>query len=295
MPTSSNSNNLLLARSLCYNKPMTSGGKSPSLNWRRWLDEWRLAFSGVLLATRERRFIIAALVSFVFFGTLMHLLAGGTAAFSLLASADLSGKLKILADGFLANFGVGQNFWDWLFIFVVTVLQSILIGLVALVWHKRRHPADPTAAKTTPATPKSSTKPTPSAQAAKVAQAASNADNLQSAGLAAGLAVLGTGCPTCGTTLLMPVIGTLFSTSGYALAGFVSGLLTAASLLIALFALKRVSHEAYALIVSERFLRRHQTQTRHQAQSEPQAKTQPQAHIPTRRKANPTQEGTKAK
>lgn len=278
---------------------MTSGGKK-RFNWRRWCDEWRLACSGILLATRERRFIIAALVSFVFFGTLMHLLAGGTAAFSLLGSADLAGKLKILADGFLANFGVGQNFWDWLFIFVVTILQSILIGLVALVWHKRRHPADltatktthpadPTAAKTTPATPKSSTKPTPSAQATKVAQAASNADNLQSAGLAAGLAVLGTGCPTCGTTLLMPVIGTLFSTSGYALAGFVSGLLTAASLLIALFALKRVGHEAYVLIVSERFLRRHQAQT------EPQAKTQPQAHTPTRRKAKPAQEGTKAK
>ena len=209
-----------------------------------------------------------------------HSSTGGTAAFSLLGSADLAGKLKILADGFLANFGVSQNFWDWLFIFVVTILQSILIGLVALVWHKRRH---------------------------SVAQAASNADNLQSAGLAAGLAVLGTGCPTCGTTLLMPVIGTLFSTSGYALAGFVSGLLTAASLLIALFALKRIGHEAYALIVSERFLRRHQTQTRHQAQSEPQtqtrhqaqsepqSKTQPPAHTPTRRKANLTQEGTKAK
>lgn len=250
---------------------MTSGGKK-RFNWRRWCDEWRLACSGILLATRERRFIITALISFVFFGTLMHLLAGGTAAFSLLGSADLSGKLKILADGFLANFGVGQNFWDWLFIFVVTILQSILIGLVALVWHKRRH---------------------------SVAQAASNADNLQSAGLAAGLAVLGTGCPTCGTTLLMPVIGTLFSTSGYALAGFVSGLLTAASLLIALFALKRIGHEAYALIVSERFLRRHQAQSepqvKTQAQSESQAKTQAQAHTPTRRKANPTQEGTETK
>lgn len=240
---------------------MTSGGKK-RFNWRRWLDEWRLAFSGILLATRERRFIIAALISFIFFGTLMHLLAGGTAAFSLLGSADFAGKLKILADGFLANFGVGQNVWDWLFIFVVTILQSILIGLVALVWHKRRH---------------------------SVAQAASNADNLQSAGLAAGLAVLGTGCPTCGTTLLMPIIGTLFSTSGYALAGFVSGLLTVASLLITLFALKRIGHEAYALIVSERFLRRHQ------AQSEPQSKTQPPAHTPTRHQASPTQEGTKAK
>lgn len=206
----------------------------PRFNWRRWLDEWRLAFSGVLLATRERRFQVAATLSFLIFGTLMHLLSGSSAAFSLFWSTDFAGKLKILLDGFLANFGVGQNFWDWLLIFVVTVLQSTLIGLVALVWYKRRR---------------------------TVAQSASNADNLQSAGLAAGLAVLGTGCPTCGTTLLMPVIGTLFSTGGYALAGLVSGLLTAASLLIALFALKRIGHEAYALIVSERYLRRHAVET----------------------------------
>lgn len=213
---------------------MTSGGKSHSLNWRRWLDEWRLAFSGVLLATRERRFIIAAIISFIFFGTLMHLLSGGTSAFSLFASTDFGGKFKIIADGFLANFGVNQNFWDWLSIFIVTVIQSILIGLVVLVWHKRRH---------------------------SVAQAASNADNLQSAGLVTGLAVLGTGCPTCGTALLMPVIGTLFSTSSYALAGFISGLLTLAALVIALFALKRIGNETYALIVSERFARRHHQTT----------------------------------
>ena len=262
---------------------MTSGGKGESqrpnhnsqspqsqarrarFNWHRWLDEWRLAFSGVLLATRERRFQVAATLSFLIFGTLMHLLSGSSAAFSLFWSTDFAGKLKILLDGLLANFGVGQNFWDWLLIFVVTVLQSTLIGLVALVWYKRRR---------------------------TVAQSASNADNLQSAGLAAGLAVLGTGCPTCGTTLLMPVIGTLFSTGGYALAGLVSGLLTAASLLIALFALKRIGREAYALIVSERYLRRHAAES-----AQPTESTNPATKLTksaqSTNPANPTSEATK--
>ena len=244
---------------------MTSGGKK-RFNWRRWLDEWRLAFSGVLLATRARRFQVAATLSFLVFGTLMHLLSGSSAAFSLFWSTDFAGKLKILLDGLLANFGVGQNFWDWLLIFVVTVLQSTLIGLVALVWYKRRR---------------------------TVAQSASNADNLQSAGLAAGLAVLGTGCPTCGTTLLMPVIGTLFSTGGYALAGLVSGLLTAASLLIALFALKRIGREAYALIVSERYLRRHaaeSTTSPAETTASPAETTQPaESTKPATKLTNPTQ------
>lgn len=88
---------------------------------------------------------------------------------------------------------------------------------------------------------------------------ATNSDNVQNAGLAAGLAVLGTGCPTCGTTLITPLIGTLFSTSSYALASAISGILTAAAIIVALFALKRIGNDAYALIISTRYQKKHQT------------------------------------
>lgn len=218
---------------LCYNNNMSRGGKTWS--WARWFDEWRLAGSGILLATRERRFVLTALLTFVIFGTIMSLLSGSTAAWSLFWATDLAGKLAIIGDGFLALFGVGRSFLDWLLLFSIAVLQAILIGLVALVWQKKRR-----------------------SQSSQVAATAANADNLQSAGLAAGLAVLGSGCPTCGTTLLMPLIGTLFSTSSYALAGVISGVLTAAAVLVALLTLKRLGNDAYALIVSERFQRRHQ-------------------------------------
>lgn len=209
---------------------MTSGGKTWKQRLRKWLDECQLAISGVILATRDARFLLTFALTFVVFGTLMTLLSGSTAAFSLFGAADLAGKLKIILDGFLGLFGVGRNFWDWLLTFSVTVLQSILIGLVVLVWRKRRR-----------------------SKKEQVVATAANADNVQNAGLAAGLAVLGTGCPTCGTTLLAPVIGALFSTSGYALANTISGILTVAAVVVALFALKRIGNDAYALIVSERY------------------------------------------
>lgn len=209
---------------------MTSGGKTWAQKMRKWLDECQLALSGVVLATRDAKFLLTFALTFVIFGTLMTLLSGSAAAFSLFGAADLAGKLKIIFDGFLGLFGVGRNFWDWLLTFSVTLLQSILLGLVVLVWHKRRR-----------------------SKKEQVVATAANADNLQNAGLAAGLAVLGTGCPTCGTTLLAPVIGAIFSTSGYALANTVSGLLTAAAVTVALFALKRIGNDAYALIVSERY------------------------------------------
>lgn len=200
----------------------------------RWLDEWKMAFSGIVLATREWKFLLAAGITFVIFGVLINLLSGSTSSLDLFWATDLSGKLSILGNAFLAIFGVGRNFWDWALLFFITILQSALIGLVVLVWQKRRRN-----------------------KKAQVVATAQNADNVQSAGLAAGLAILGSGCPTCGTTLLMPVIGTLFSSSSYMLAGIISGILTAAAILLALWSLKRIGKDAYAMIVSERFCRRH--------------------------------------
>lgn len=213
---------------------MTNGGKTWQPKLSRWIDEWKLAGSGIILATRERKFVCAVILAFVIFGTLMNLLSGSTAALGLFWQVDLAGKFKIIWDGFLGLFGVGRSFWDWLLLFGVTILQSILIGLVVLVWQKRcRSKAD------------------------QVVAAATNADNVQNAGLAAGLAVLGTGCPTCGTTLLAPLIGTLFSTSSYALAGAISGILTFAAVIVALLTLKRLGNDAYALIISEKYQKRH--------------------------------------
>lgn len=163
----------------------------------------------------------------------MNLLSGSTAAVSLFWSVDLAGKMRIIWDGFLGIFGIGRNFWDWALLFGVTFLQSILIGLVALVWQKRRRNRQ-----------------------SQIAADAANAENLQNAGLAAGLAVLGSGCPTCGTTLLAPVLGALFSTSSYALASIVSGFLTTAAIIVALLSLKRLGNNAYALIISEKYQRR---------------------------------------
>ena len=227
---------------LCYTSYMTNGGKDWGQRLSRWLDEWKIAASGIVLATRSARFLAVFAVTFVLFGILMNLLSGSSAALSLFWTTDLGGKMQILSQAFLAIFGVGRNFWDWALTFVIVVLQSLLIGLVALVWQKKHRN-----------------------RKEQVAATASNSDNVQSAGLAAGLAVLGSGCPTCGTTLLAPVIGTLFSTSSYALASAISVVLTLADILVSLLTLKKLGNDAYALIVSERFLRR---RSQHKQESE---------------------------
>ena len=187
----------------------------------KWCDEWLLAFKGLKLALREPRFIITSVISFLLFGLLMNLLFTGFSTFKALFVADLTGKWQILSDAFLATFGVGRTFTDWLLVFSISLLQGILIGLIALIIKKRKA-----------------------------------TDELQNVGIVTGLAVLGSGCPTCGTTLLAPLIGALTSTGSYFLAGFLSWTLMALALIVAILTLKKIGLETYVIIKDEEYRKR---------------------------------------
>lgn len=190
------------------------------------MDEFVLAGKGILLATREKRFWYGFVPSFVFFGTLMNLLAGGTAKFELMAAVGMPGSLQIIWDSFLAIFGVGQPFLDWLPIFAIAILQGILIGVIVLLWNKKRN------------------------------NASKNSENIEKAGIITGLIALGAGCPTCGATPITPLLGALFSTGGLAIAGTVSAIVTWLAIIIAILALKRLGEEVYVTIINEKFLAR---------------------------------------
>lgn len=194
------------------------GGNKFYSKLQRWADEFKLAIYGAILCFRKKRFLVAFLIAFVIFGTLLNLLASGSATMNILSMVDFPHKLEILWNAFLGTFGVNRNFQDFIFIFLLTLLQSVLIGLVVFVYKYRK-----------------------------------DSTNLQNAGIITGLIVLGSGCPTCGTTVLAPIIISIAGSSGMAIAGTVSWVLTLASIIIALFALKKVGFEAYAIIKSEEF------------------------------------------
>lgn len=193
------------------------------MNWRKWLDDFVLAGKGILLATKEKRFWYGFIPSFLFFGLLMNLLSSGTSKFSLIFSLGFPHNLKILGESFLAIFGINQIFFDWLPIFFIALLQGTLIGLIVVLWKKKRE---------------------------------KNAENLEKAGLITGLIALGAGCPTCGTTLLAPLLGAIFSTGSLAIAGTISIVVTWVAIVIAIFALKRLGLETYVIIVNEKFLKK---------------------------------------
>lgn len=199
------------------------------MNWRKWLDEFVLAGKGILLATHEKRFWIGFIIAFLFFGTLMNLLAGGFSKFELMGMVGFGGSMKIIGDALLGVFGIKMIFFEWLPVFLLALLQGILIGLIVLLWQKKR---------------------------IKNGKESSNSANVEKAGIITGLIALGAGCPTCGTTLLTPLLGALFSTGGLAMVGVISGLVTALAIIIAILSLKRLGEETYIIIVNEKYMRK---------------------------------------
>ncbi|MBR2710605.1 hypothetical protein IKF02_03185 [Candidatus Saccharibacteria bacterium] len=199
------------------------------MNWRKWCDGFALAGKGILLATREKRFWAGFSIAFLFFGTLMNLLAGGFSKFELMAASGFGGSMKIIGDAFIGVFGINMVVTDWIFVFLISLLQGALIGLIVLIWHKKR---------------------------VSSGGDTSNSANVEKAGIVTGLIALGAGCPTCGTTLLTPLLGAVFSTGGLAVTGVISSIVTWLAIIIAVLSLKRIGEETYVIIVNEKYLKK---------------------------------------
>ena len=208
------------------------------MNWRKWLDDCGLAGRGILLATRERRFWYGFVPTLVGFSMLINLLSGGLSKFELMGATGFSGTMKILGDAFLATFGYGQAFFDWLSGFLLAFLQGVLVGLIVVLWQKKQRSREDGGA----------------GENSGNRGGEGNAANVERAGLITGLVALGAGCPTCGTTLVTPLLGTIFSTGGMAVAGVVSTVVTVIAVVVALLALKRLGLETYVMIVNEKYL-----------------------------------------
>ena len=196
------------------------------MNWRKWLDDFVLAAKGIAMATHEKRFWYGFVPAFLFFGLLMNLLSGGFSKFELMGAVGFPDNLKIIGENFLGIFGFNRLFLDWLPTFALATMQGVLIGLIVYLWAKKREAGS------------------------------KNSENIEKAGIITGLIALGAGCPTCGTTLLTPLLGTLFSTGGIAATGAISTIVTWVAVIIAILSLKRLGVETYATIVNERFMKK---------------------------------------
>ena len=205
----------------------------------KWRDEVKMAASGIVLATQRWQFWAVFVPVFLVFGTLLSMLSAGMGAMNLFFASNIPDKFQIIGDAFLGFFGKDKYFLDFLQNFLIAFLQAALIALIVFVVRGRKNSAKERALSSS----KASSDPADNSSSAEI----------QNAGIAAGLALLGSGCPTCGTTLITPILLSIFSTSGYAIAGAISGIITFFAVILLLWSLKRVGLEAYAIIIDEKW------------------------------------------
>ncbi|MBQ9180984.1 hypothetical protein IJ135_02745 [Candidatus Saccharibacteria bacterium] len=216
------------------------------INYQKWLDEWILAGRGIILATKERYFWLGFVPAFIFFGTLINLLSGGTGKFQLMAAVGFPQCLEIVWSSIIGVFGINMIFMEWVPVFLLSLMQATLIGLIVLLLRKKRQPAKKSTGQATGESNIDTSGKTKD----------STAESVERAGIITGLIALGAGCPTCGATLITPLIGTIFSTGGLAVAGTISTLVTIIAVIIALLSLKRIGVESYVIIINEKYLKK---------------------------------------
>lgn len=219
------------------------------INPKKWLDECALSLKGVFSAAKNRHFWIGFLLNFVIFGTLMNLIAGGSSKFKLMWAGGPAAAARIIWESFIALFGISQTSADWLLSTFIVVLQSILIGLLVFLATKK--------SLKTPKSPEKHQATLKGSQKSELKPGHSNSQEKQNAGLITGLVALGAGCPTCGTTLIAALCGSLFSTGSLAFASIAASALTILAVIIALLSIRRLGLEAYVLAKSELYEKRH--------------------------------------
>ena len=168
----------------------------------------------------RRQFLIPFLITFIVFGFLLNFFAAGTANWQIFLLSNLRGKMVLLINTILAVFGIGRSLPDFLFLTVITLIQSVLGGLLFFILSFRKQ---------------------------------NLADNLQSTGIIASFFLLSSGCPTCGTALLTPVFLSILGSSGLALAGTISIILNCLSIILALFVFQKIGYEAYIILADQKY------------------------------------------
>ena len=201
----------------------------------KFFDECKLAAVGIVLAVRDTSFILTFLLTFLIFGTLISLLSAGSSAIDLFFVSDFGGKMEILGNGVLTLFGKGRSFGDFLLNFLLTFFQATLIGLIVFVFRKRKQ----------------------NNLGKRRKPGSGDTSSIENAGIATGLALLGSGCPTCGTTLITPILTSIFSSSSMAVAGTISGIMTFVAYVLILWSLKKMGLEAYVIIKDEEWRKKH--------------------------------------
>ena len=189
-------------------------------------EKLRMAFGGMMGVLKQPKYLVLALLAMIVFAMIIFLSINWNFYGSLLLSSlPIDGKLETLWMMFtrmMADFTTPNG----ALLLLVSILQGINIALLAYTLkHNRRSNA--------------STKANTSAA-------------IGSGGFAAIAAALGLGCVPCGTSIILPIVSIFFSSSAYAAAEVVSGIVLVSAFVVSCYAIYKTGFVAFAYVESHK-------------------------------------------
>lgn len=171
-----------------------------------YFKKWQVSVAGILRVLRIPRYAALNIGIFLAFAWILTIFSIGNTDWNLLFSqVDWLGKLEIVIGGFVRIF-TNLTSIDGVLTFLLSILQAVAISLIIFNFRRTRKFNDTAA----------------------------------DSGIAGIIAIFGAGCPTCGTSLLLPILVTIFGAGVSSVWGSISWIITIVAFGLLLHALRKL-------------------------------------------------------
>lgn len=199
--------------------------KTPNNTLDLWLDETKLSFVGLRLALKRPKTLAATIIIAITSAYILTLFKNGTSTWSLLwSNIPLADKLALKLQIFpriLENFITP----DGLLLILLSLLQGLTLAALLYVWKHR--------------------------------EKKSAIAGLEAGGVGTALGFLALGCPSCGISLLTPLLTAIAGTGALALADTLGWVFMILAFLLLLHALRRMGYSIFIIKSAQRHKEKH--------------------------------------
>jgi hypothetical protein len=182
--------------------------------WKRVILAWR----GIGYVMRRPRYLVLAGLVAILFAFILTLTANGTTDLRLLFSGLSIGDTLHVVGGIFVRTVTNLPSITGILTWLLAICQGVLIALLIFNMQANRKLDDRA---------------------------------VLDSSFASILAILGAGCPTCGTSLLMPVLTAVFSSAAYTALGVIINVILLIAFILVLMALRRLGFLSHLIMSRE--------------------------------------------
>ena|GEM_PF-1671866 len=189
--------------------------------WERWVDDTKLACVGVGMVLKKPKYVIIGVLAVLLFAYILTLFKDGTSTWGLLwSNISFGDKIQLKFEVWGRVLGNLSSLWG-LVLMLLALLQGLTVMLLVFGWRAR-------------------------------VRSKHTAAGLEAGGVGTAISFLALGCPTCGTSLLVPILTTALGSGAAVMAETLGWVLATAAVVLLLHAARRLGYGAFVEITARR-------------------------------------------